>query len=140
MNNQETPQQKARRLAMNTWIQCLALSKKSQLLFRQKVKEIELKECKKAFGVAYLDLVEKEASDVDLQACIDSAKRQVAEISLAISELKVAIKRADNETQSKIEEEPSQTSNTVDVNNGKDEYIVVDGPSSFPSAPLGSEM
>lgn len=139
MLNHETPPQKARRLAMNTWIRCLGLSKKSQLVLRQKVKEIELKECKKTFGMTYLDLVERSATAEDLQACIDHAKRKVAEISLSISELKVDVKRAEDETKSKIAEgpfRPSTTPGTVKAVSSDDieidsneEYIVVDGTS-----------
>jgi hypothetical protein len=132
MQNQETPQQKARRLAMNAWIRCLGLSKKSQLLVRQKVKEMELKECKKTFGVQYMDLVENNASDDALQACIDQAIIQVSEITKAIVEIKIAIDRLADETRSKIVDDPSAPRPTtsaaepvVDSPNNE-EFVVVD--------------
>jgi hypothetical protein len=107
MLNQETPQQKARRLAMNTWIRCLGLSKKSQLLLRQKVKQLEVQDCKKTFGIRYMDLVENDASDEALQACIDQAIVQIGGITNAIFEIRTAIDRLDDETRSKLVDDPS---------------------------------
>lgn len=132
----ESPHELARRLAKNTWTRCVGLSIKSQLLLRLKVKEHEVKERKKAFGVHYMDLMGSGASQQDLTRCVEGTKTQLESMFSAMAEIKAEIAQIDSDIQAKLIEDPSSvpsenyhvvTKTMSSSASTDDEWDVVDG-------------
>jgi hypothetical protein len=76
----ENCQQKASRKTRNLWFRCKGLGQTTNVQAKLALKEAQLTQCKKAFGVAYMELVEKGATGEDLQACVDACTLQAESI------------------------------------------------------------
>ena len=108
--NVEGPHELAVRLAQNTWIRCVGLSQKSKLLLHIKLKEHEVKECKKTFGLQYMDLLESGASDRALEVCLMGTKTALARLSKEVSDMQEEIQKHEEEMKAKLIEDPTEPS------------------------------
>ena len=116
------------------------------------MKERELKECKKSFGVQYMDLVQSSGvTDAKLQECVQRSKNALAVLEQEIIELKIGIERVEEKTRSKIQKRSSRsnrathpqlsqpagemTPTVVESNPFANDYVVVPPAHVAPSAP-----
>lgn len=96
----------------NLWARCVGLSARSDKLVRIKLKERELKERKKAFGIQYMELEQKSSvSEQELRDCIQRAKSSLAVLEQEIVELKIEIACVEEKTQRKIQKRSSERTN-----------------------------
>jgi len=101
MNEKTT--QCCKRHTKNLWTRCKGLTSKSEKAARIKLKERQLKERKKAFGIEYFDLEQRrDVTDEELQACIKTAKISIAELEQEIVALQISIQQVSATTQKKI--------------------------------------
>jgi len=151
MLKEKAPVQSCARHTKNFWTRCVGLTSKSEKLVRIKMKERERKECKKAFGVQYMDLVQSSGvTDAKLQDCFRKSKNALAVLEQEIIELKIGIERVDEKTRSKIQKRSSSnrathaqlsqptgemTPTVVESNPFANDYVVVPPAHVAPSAP-----
>ena len=157
----ESATQRFRRVAMNAWTQSVGLSAKAEKHVRIKGEERKLQQRKKVFGMQYMDLVQKDASDQQLQDCINQAKAELATIQHAIIEANIAVNQISENTRTKLKEspeklrkaakkaplqqEPQYSAATGSVNapeeiyHSEPEYVVL-APHVTPSAPREEDL
>jgi hypothetical protein len=96
-------QQRIHRIAQNAWVRCVGLSVRSDRLLRIKVKELEIRDAKRAFGIRYMDLYcHGDASEQELGECVERAHTKIALLDQKVIELKIAMDRSDEATRTKL--------------------------------------
>lgn len=103
----ETPQEAARRFVLNTWVRAQGVSAQSQLLVKRKLKEHEASERKRRFGVEYLNLCQRNATDHELEACLRNAKAEVENFTKEINEINAALEGLSQDTKAKLIVDPN---------------------------------
>jgi len=99
---EENRAQKAGRTTKNAWTRCKGFAKKTDILARIQVKESEKVARKKSFGVQYMDLFEKGASDEELQDRVRVARSELDEIQHQIDELRRRLSEIEQKMKNKI--------------------------------------
>ena len=132
-NEAEAPQKRIRRAVQNTWTRFSGLSFKTEKLVKIKLKERELVERKKAFGVQYMDLITSDSDEQELYRCVDETKVELAAIQQSIILLKIAIEWKEAETRAKVKAGPRASSLQAAIlscapveDDEKTDFIVVD--------------
>ena len=99
----EGTSQRCSRHTKNLWTRCKGLTSKSEKLARIKLKEREIKERKRAFGLEYFNLEKKNGVTIEeLQTCIQTAKSAIDNLELEMESLWMNMARIDEKTQKKI--------------------------------------
>jgi hypothetical protein len=94
------------RSTKNCWTACVGGVQKSDEIARIKYKETEIRSRKQKFGVEYLDLVRKGASEEELKNCVEVALKAMETTENEIAELQKEIDRVDAETKAKLVAKP----------------------------------
>jgi hypothetical protein len=123
----ESCPEKASRKTRNFWVRCKGLGQTTNVQAKLALKEAKLIQCKKSFGITYMDLIEKGASGEDLRACVDECRMQVESIRSEISLLRDRKVYIQEKTQNRILRS-SQSWGTPSVR------ATPDSPSSLSSA------
>jgi hypothetical protein len=84
----ESCPQKASRKTRNLWVRCKSLGQTTNVQAKLALKEAQLIQCKKSFGVAYMDLIEKGTSGEDLRSCVEACRLKIEGIRSEISLLR----------------------------------------------------
>jgi hypothetical protein len=97
MRNKENEplRQSLNRKACKTWIRITGVVEKSETLVKIKLKERELQERKKKFGVGYMDLLNTNRSEEELQQYLQQSKSEVAVLSQEVAFLQTQLARID---------------------------------------------
>ena len=102
MMNERTSQRCSRH-TKNLWTRCKGLTSKSEKLARIKLKEREIKERKRAFGMEYFDLEQKNGvTSEELHDCIKTAKSAIKVLEQEMETLRMNMTQIDEKTQIKI--------------------------------------
>jgi hypothetical protein len=106
---------RATRKTRNLWVRCKGFGQTTNVQTKLALKEAQLAQCKKSFGVSYMDLIDKGASDDDLCSCVDASRLQLDAIRndiVLLKDRKVYIRQ---KTQSRISRSPSCWSNIPSI-------------------------
>lgn len=105
----ESPQETARRIVLNTWVRAKGVTAKSQFIVQQKLKEREIDERKRIFGVDYMNLIMQpnSAGSDQLEECLSSAKADLEQLTAGLLEITSTIKALDEDTEAKLIVEPN---------------------------------
>lgn len=98
-----------KRTMMNSLTSCFGCVKSSDEKAKIKYKEYQIVGREKAFGVAYMDLVDGDATESELKACLETCIADLAVIRKEIKDLQDSIKKVEEETQQKIVAKPGET-------------------------------
>lgn len=150
----ESAAQRCSRVAKNAWTLTVGLSAKTEKHVRIKCEERKLQQRKRVFGMQYMDLVQKNASDQQLQDCVNQAKVELAKLQQAIIEAKKAIDQISENTRAKLkksleeadlQQAPQISTAAGSVNapeqiyHSEPEYVVL-APHVTPSAPREEDL
>jgi hypothetical protein len=102
----ETSNQRICRKTKNVWIRSLGFCEKSELLAKMKLKNEQLKGCKKIFGVRYMDLIESGASANALDLCVETSRQEISVFKAEIMGIKTEIAHIDKKTSDKLHQKP----------------------------------
>jgi hypothetical protein len=94
------------RKSKNAWHCCRGTAIKTDELIRIQNKKHLLEQRKKQFGVQYMDLVQSNASEEDLDSCLRYTKADIARLEQEIILLQIAIERTEEKIRSKIRKNP----------------------------------
>jgi hypothetical protein len=143
---EETRRQQLARQSKNSWISFSGFCKKSDKLAKIRFKKMQLNNQRKSFGVNYMTLLERNASQQELQKCISNAQIGMDIIQEEINALQGEAGRIDEKSRRKMVRNPCSNSDNVDVPSvatssmmtlEEPEYVAVASPiKPKPSAPL----
>jgi chromosome segregation ATPase len=100
------------RSTKNCFTRCFGEVKATDQRAKIKLKERNMAQRKKEFGVEYMTKVETDASEEDLQACIQACKDDLRTTQAEIASLQEEIDHIEEQTESKIQKKPTVTSKT----------------------------
>lgn len=98
------------RSTKNCFTACYGGVQKSDELARIKYKETDIRFRKQKFGIDYIDLVRKGASEEELKNCLDVALKSMETTEAEIAVLQKEIDRVDAETKAKLLAKPGTAS------------------------------
>jgi hypothetical protein len=108
---------RVKRTTNNSLVRVKGFCKKSDKLARKKVKEVQLENRKKAFGVEYMNLLEISASPQQLNLCVQKAVTELNAIRQEIATIREKTERIDQKTKQKIiSSKKDQTMMTPSIN------------------------
>lgn len=94
------------RVCKNSFTKCFGFAQTADELAKIKYKEYLIDSRKKAFGVAYFQLLQDNATPEALKSCVDVAMADVAKIMAEIVVLQEEIDRVNNDTKEKVLPKP----------------------------------
>jgi hypothetical protein len=112
---QESCPQRATRKTRNLWVRCKGFGQTTNVQTKLALKEAQLAQCKKSFGVSYMDLIDKGAAEDDLRSCVDASRLQLESIRNDIALLKDRKVYIRQKTLSRISRSPSGWSDTPSI-------------------------
>ena len=91
-------QHRMNRKAKKAWIRVLGMAEKSEKMVRIKIKEHELHERKKKFGVEYIDLLNDDATSEEIERYMQSSKSEIAVLEQQIAFLRLEMNKVNEKT------------------------------------------
>ena len=99
----ESCRQRVVRKSTNSWLRLVGLYQKSGKVAKAKVKQVQLENRKKRFGVSYMDMVlSKNSEDKDLQNYASSSREEILTLQGDINLLKTEARGIDERTKRKL--------------------------------------
>ncbi|KAL3932139.1 MAG: hypothetical protein SGBAC_010991 [Bacillariaceae sp.] len=115
-NKEKTPN-KMMRGTKNAWRRAVGCCKKSTPRTKIRLKEHQITKRKTAFGIQYMDLVQSQASEEELQQAVQACLQDIGGVLQEITELEQKIEQVSEETKSKLKQKP--TSSATSQSTGK---------------------
>lgn len=108
VSRSETFKQLFGRKSKNMWTQSVGLIKRSALQIRANMVQADIEWRKREFGVYYLKLLEKGASDKELEGCISRAQVDIEKLTCKLSRFNERIKEEDIKMKTHLVKKPRQ--------------------------------
>jgi hypothetical protein len=103
----ESFEQRVVRSSTNSWYRVAGFYQKSAKLAKANIKQGQLQNEKKAFGIAYMDMINNGCSHEELQKCIDTKRGGILDMQEEIDVLKTEATSIDDHTRRKLVQKKS---------------------------------